>query len=109
MADILLAVRNAQFGQHHRWRRIVVAGARYRQVPRNGVHAHRLHLECARCRRVGHDQPRRQDLCRCRGALPVMREAVALAREIAAKGQITVQVQKEAVNAVFGKGLSEDL
>ncbi len=32
-------------------------------------------------------------------SLPVVREAVALAREIAAKSQIAVQAQKEAVNA----------
>ena len=33
------------------------------------------------------------------GLSPVVREAVALARDIAAKGQIAVQAQKEAVNA----------
>jgi len=39
----------------------------------------------------------------------VVREAVALAGEIAGKSQIAVQAQKEAVNAAYEQGLSEGL
>jgi len=43
------------------------------------------------------------------GVLPVVKEAVALAKEIAGKSQVAVQAQKEAVNAAFEQGLSEGL
>ncbi|KAH9981115.1 ClpP/crotonase-like domain-containing protein [Lactifluus volemus] len=39
----------------------------------------------------------------------VVREAIELAVEIAAKSQVAVQAQKEAVNAAFEQGLSEGL
>ncbi|KAI0256419.1 enoyl-CoA hydratase [Lactifluus subvellereus] len=39
----------------------------------------------------------------------VVREAIALAAEIAGKSQLAVQAQKEAVNAAFEQGLSEGL
>lgn len=119
MADILLASPNAQFGQPEVTIGTITGGGGSQRLARAVGKSRAMELvltgrmwsaqeavEWGMASRVVVDASAGEDKD---GVLPVVREAVGLAREIAAKSQVAVQAQKEAVNAAFEQGLSEGL
>jgi enoyl-CoA hydratase len=109
MADILLASPNAQFGQPEVTIGTITGGGGSQRLARAVGKSRAMELvltgrmwsaqeavEWGMASRVVVDASAGEDKD---GVLPVVREAVGLAREIAAKSQVAVQAQKEAVNA----------
>jgi enoyl-CoA hydratase len=114
MADILLASPTAQFGQPEITIGTITGGGGSQRLARAVGKSRAMELvltgrmwsaqeavEWGMASRVVDDAQVGED--KDDGVLPVVREAVGLAREIAAKSQVAVQAQKEAVNAgAFG-------
>jgi enoyl-CoA hydratase len=109
MADILLASPNAQFGQPEVTIGTITGGGGSQRLARAVGKSRAMELvltgrmwsaqeavEWGMASRVVVDASVGEGKD---GVLPVVREAVGLAREIAAKSQVAVQAQKEAVNA----------
>lgn len=120
MADILLAAPNAQFGQPEVNIGTITGGGGSQRLARAVGKSRAMELTLTGRTWSAHDAvawgmaSRVVEAEAGPGATggdvpPVVREAVALARDIAAKGQVAVQAQKEAVNAAFEQGLSEGL
>src|SRR6266702_3065288 len=113
MADILLAAPNAKFGQPEVNIGTITGGGGSQRLARAVGKSRAMELTLTGRTWSAHDAvawgmasrvveaapdadagaPAAED-----GVLPVVREAVVLAREIAAKSQVAVQAQKEAVN-----------
>ena len=108
MADILLAAPNAQFGQPEVNIGTITGGGGSQRLARAVGKSRAMELTLTGHTWSAHDAvawgmasrvvdaPTADD---DGGVLPVVREAIVLAREIAAKSQVAVQAQKEAVNA----------
>jgi len=123
MADILLAAPNAQFGQPEVNIGTITGGGGSQRLARAVGKSRAMEITLTgrtwsaqdavawgmASRVVEDGDGAAAAAAAADGVLPVVREAVALAREIAAKSQIAVQAQKEAVNAAFEQGLSEGL
>lgn len=106
MADILLAAPNAQFGQPEVNIGTITGGGGSQRLARAVGKSRAMELvltgrKWTAQEAVAWGMASRvvDDGAPVDGLLPVVREAVELAREIAAKSQIAVQAQKEAVNA----------
>jgi len=106
MAEILLAAPDAQFGQPEVNIRTIAGSGGSQRLARAVGKSRAMELMLTGRTQSAHDAVAWGVASRAieagAGAAnsvpPVMREAVVLAREIAAKGQIAVQAQKEAVN-----------
>ncbi|KAH9036757.1 enoyl-CoA hydratase [Lactarius deliciosus] len=115
MADILLAAPNAQFGQPEVNIGTITGGGGSQRLARAVGKSRAMELTLTGRMWSAQDAVAWGMASRvvegdgADGVLPVVREAVALAREIAAKSQVAVQAQKEAVNVAFEQGLSEGL
>ncbi|KAH9027692.1 enoyl-CoA hydratase [Lactarius pseudohatsudake] len=115
MADILLAAPNAQFGQPEVNIGTITGGGGSQRLARAVGKSRAMELTLTGRMWSAQDAVAWGMASRVvegdgtDGVLPVVREAVALAREIAAKSQVAVQAQKEAVNVAFEQGLSEGL
>ncbi|KAH9033124.1 enoyl-CoA hydratase [Lactarius hengduanensis] len=109
MADILLAAPNAQFGQPEVNIGTITGGGGSQRLARAVGKSRAMELTLTGRMWSAQDCRRGDGAAEADGVLPVVREAVALAREIAAKSQVVVQAQKEAVNVAFEQGLSEGL
>lgn len=107
MADILLAAPNAQFGQPEINIGTITGGGGSQRLAHAVGKSRAMELTLTgrtwsaqdavawgMASRVVNSDPAPGETL-----LPVVQEAVAVAREIAAKGQLAVQAQKEAVNA----------
>lgn len=117
MADILLAAPNAQFGQPEVNIGTITGGGGSQRLARAVGKSRAMELTLTGRMWSAQDAVAwgiasrvvEAGAAEADGVLPVVREAVALAREIAAKSQVAVQAQKEAVNVAFEQGLSEGL
>ncbi|KAI9510927.1 ClpP/crotonase-like domain-containing protein [Russula earlei] len=111
MADILLAAPNAQFGQPEVKIGTVTGGGGSQRLTRAVGKSRAMELTLTGRTWSAQEAVAWGMASRVvgEGDGEVVREAVALAAEIAAKSQIAVQAQKEAVNAAFEQGLSEGL
>ncbi|KAH8982719.1 enoyl-CoA hydratase [Lactarius akahatsu] len=116
MADILLAAPSAQFGQPEVNIGTITGGGGSQRLARAVGKSRAMELTLTGRMWSAQDAVAWGMASRvveagdaADGVLPVVREAVALAREIAAKSQVAVQAQKEAVNVAFEQGLSEGL
>jgi len=120
MADILLAAPNAQFGQPEVNIGTITGGGGSQRLARAIGKSRAMELVLTGRTWSAHEavawgMASRVVEAATDGAdvggvlLPVVREAVGLAREIAGKSQVAVQMQKEAVNTAFEQGLSEAL
>ena len=109
MADILLAAPNAQFGQPEVNIGTITGGGGSQRLARAVGKSRAMELVLTGRKWTAQEAvawgmaSRVVDtptvVVKDDGLLPVVREAIELAREIAAKSQIAVQAQKEAVNA----------
>ncbi|KAI0279500.1 enoyl-CoA hydratase [Russula aff. rugulosa BPL654] len=111
MADILLVAPNAQFGQPEVNLGTITGGGGSQRLAR-AVGKSRA-MELTLTGRMWNAQEAAEWGMASRvvaeGEGVVVREAIALAGEIAGKSQIAVQAQKEAVNAAYEQSLSEGL
>jgi len=111
MADILLAAPNAQFGQPEVNIGTITGGGGSQRLARAVGKSHAMELTLTG--RMWSAQEAAEWGMASRvvgeGEGVVVREAIALALEIAGKSQIAVQAQKEAVNAAYEQNLSEGL
>ncbi|KAI9442646.1 ClpP/crotonase-like domain-containing protein [Lactarius indigo] len=106
MADILLAAPNAQFGQPEVNIGTITGGGGSQRLARAVGKSRAMELTLTGRMWSAQDAVAWgmasrvvEGATEADGVLPVVREAVGLAREIAAKSQVAVQAQKEAVNA----------
>jgi enoyl-CoA hydratase len=109
MADILLASPNAQFGQPEVNIGTITGGGGSQRLARAVGKSRAMELVLTGRTWSAHEAVAWGMASRVveatttdgddGGVLPVVKEAVVLAREIAAKSQVAVQAQKEAVNA----------
>jgi enoyl-CoA hydratase len=107
MADILLAAPNAQFGQPEVNIGTITGGGGSQRLARAVGKSRAMELTLTGRMWSAHEAVAWGMASRV--VDEVVREAVVLARDIAAKGRIAVQAQKEAVNAAFEQGLEEGL
>jgi len=111
VADILLAAPNAQFGQPEVKIGTITGGGASQRLAR-AVGKSRA-MELTLTGRMWSAQEAAEWGMASRvvgeGEGVVVREAIALAVDIAGKSQIVVQAQKEAVNAAYEQSLSEGL
>ncbi|KAF8264600.1 ClpP/crotonase-like domain-containing protein [Lactarius quietus] len=108
MADILLASPTAQFGQPEINIGTITGGGGSQRLAHAVGKSRAMELVLTG-RMWSAQEAVAWGMARDDGVLPVVKEAVALAKEIAGKSQVAVQAQKEAVNAAFEQGLSEGL
>jgi enoyl-CoA hydratase len=97
MADILLAAPNAQFGQPEVNIGTITGGGGSQRLARAVGKSRAMELTLTGRMWSAHEAVAWGMASRV--VDEVVREAVVLARDIAAKGRIAVQAQKEAVNA----------
>jgi len=111
MADILLAAPNAQFGQPEVNIGTITGGGGSQRLTRAVGKSRAMELTLTG-RMWGAQEAAEWGMASRvvgEGEGVVVREAIALAAEIAGKSQIAVQAQKEAVNTAYEQGLSEGL
>jgi len=111
MADILLAAPNAQFGQPEVNIGTITGGGGSQRLARAVGKSRAMELTLTGRMWSAEEAVAWGMASRVagEGEGAVVREAIALAAEIAGKSQLAVQAQKEAVNAAFEQGLSEGL
>ncbi|KAH9963818.1 enoyl-CoA hydratase [Russula dissimulans] len=111
MADIMLAAPNAQFGQPEVNIGTITGGGGSQRLARAVGKSRAMELTLTGRTWGAREAVEWGMASRVvgEGEGEVVREAVALAREIAGKSQIAVQAQKEAVNVAFEQSLSEGL
>jgi len=111
MADILLAAPNARFGQPEVNIGTITGGGGSQRLARVVGKSRAMELTLTG-RMWGAREAAEWGMASRvvgEGEGVVVREAIALAVEIAGKSQVAVQAQKEAVNAAFEQGLSDGL